>query len=108
MTIFVQNLEIVCIIGILESERTTPQRLIVDLRIDYDPTKGFLDYTKVTRLIEERLTQGKFGLLETAAEELASLLHAHFEAILALNLRLTKPDILPNCQVGIELDKKFL
>jgi len=74
-TITVEGLDIECIIGIYEHERSNPQHVIVDAELTVDTEPAALserieltvDYEWVTHQIEFLLKLGKFQLLETAA-----------------------------------------
>jgi len=77
-----------CRIGVTEAERASPQTLWLDLELEIDAAKAAMrddvaaavDYaalvTEVTRFIESR----PFHLLETVAEEIASLILKRFDA----------------------------
>ncbi len=76
--ITIDGLQVDCIIGCLSSERTTPQRLRLDLWIDVptdaaadsDDLADTLDYTAVARQVAFILQGGRFHLLESAARML--------------------------------------
>lgn len=101
MTIEIKDLTFYCIIGILEHERTTAQRVIVDAVIKYDFEQGFIDYSAVTRTIKEVMTGQQFQLIEDAQNMLHSLLYKQFSAMHSLHLTIVKPDILSDCTVGV-------
>jgi dihydroneopterin aldolase len=73
--ILLEGLEIECIIGIYGHERTTPQRLVVEVALSVGTETAALsarieqtvDYEWVTNQIAFILKTGKFELLETAA-----------------------------------------
>jgi len=67
MTIHIENLTISAIIGILDKERTTPQKIVVDVELDYEYQKSsFIDYTTLVHMIEKSIITNKFKLLEDA------------------------------------------
>ena len=107
MTIRIEKLTFETMIGILDFERTTPQRVVVDAIIDYTYSQEhFINYAEVAQWIEETMNAQQFELIETALEELAHLLKSHFTSIETLTLTIRKPDILPNCTVGVQ--KNFI
>ncbi|WP_295054129.1 dihydroneopterin aldolase [Sulfuricurvum sp.] len=107
MKILIEKLTFDTIIGILDHERTTPQRVQIDCSIDYSYTNNdFVNYADVTQMIEKTMQTEQFGLIETALESLSVVLKNYFPPIQALTLTLRKPDILPNCTVGVQ--KNFI
>ena len=108
MRILIEDLTFETIIGILQHERTTPQSVRIDCTIDYPYAEGdFINYADVAALIESTLHREKFELIETALDSLASILKHHYPAIHTLILTLRKPDILPNCTVGVQKHFNF-
>jgi len=109
MTIRIEALEFEAVLGILEKERTTPQRILVDAVITYTYTpESFLDYAQVARSIESLVKERKFRLVEEALETLFSSLKENFPSIETMKLTVCKPDILPNCRVCAEDFRSFL
>ena len=107
MKILIENLAFEAIIGILDFERLTPQKVQIDCTIDYSYSESiFINYAEVARLIETTVKEKRFELIETALETLSSILKEAFPPIRILELTLRKPDILPNCTVGVQ--KNFI
>jgi len=107
MRILIENLTFDTIIGILDFERTDLQKVQIDCTIDYTYTDAdFINYADVARMIETTVQTEKFELIETALEVLAETLKHSFPLIQALSLTIRKPDILPNCTVGVQ--KNFI
>ncbi|MDO9055750.1 MAG: dihydroneopterin aldolase [Sulfuricurvum sp.] len=107
MKILIEDLTFETIIGILDHERTTPQRVQIDCCIDYSYTTAhFINYADVARIIEDTMKTEKFELIETALEILGLTLKHHFPLIETLLLTIRKPDILQNCTVGVQ--KNFI
>lgn len=103
MTILIENLTFESIIGILEAERVTPQRIIIDCIINYHYTQNvFINYAQVTDHIQSSLQKNEFLLIEEALQWLGSSLKKEFSSISTLSLTLRKPDILSNCTVGVQ------
>jgi len=102
MRIHIDALEVSCIIGLLDFERETEQKVLLDVEIDYTyEEKSFLDYSKIANDIEQHLREKRYLLLEEALLGIKRLLFAHFPAIEGLAIKLSKPDILPQCSVGL-------
>ena len=103
MKILIENLTFESIIGILEYERTTAQRVHIDCAIDYPYAEGhFINYAEVAELIEMTMHKEQFELIETALEFLSATLKKQFPLIKELSLTIKKPTILPNCSVGVQ------
>ncbi len=103
MTISINDLEVYAIIGILDIEKETPQRIIVDLEAsyEYEDRDTFVDYAKIVDMISYDLKKSRYGLLEDAINALAVLLKSEFPHIYDLRISITKPDIIPNCKVAL-------
>jgi 7,8-dihydroneopterin aldolase/epimerase/oxygenase len=94
----VQGLEVHAVIGVRPWEREVEQTLVasVDLAADVaraaatDDLADALDYSAVARVIAAVLREGKFRLIETAAERVAERLLADFP-VAWLRLELRKP-----------------
>ncbi|HEX5670176.1 MAG TPA: dihydroneopterin aldolase [Sulfuricurvum sp.] len=103
MTILIENLTFDTIIGILESERITVQKVVIDCVIDYDYLPGtFINYADVSNHIIQSVQKKQFFLIEEALESLSHSLKEEFTPIHKLSLTLRKPDILANCTVGVQ------
>jgi len=108
VVIFVKALTFSTIIGLLPHERTTPQRVIFEGYFTCkEETPLSIDYAKVVSLVKTVVTQGEFYTVEEALLHLEQQLKATFPAIGALTLSLSKPDILPECTVGAQLEKIY-
>jgi dihydroneopterin aldolase len=101
MRIHIEELRFECIIGLLEKERHSPQEVIVSLELDYTYTADFINYADLAALIESTLKEKKYELLESALEELFTLLYDRHPLIKRLYIKITKPDILKNCRVSV-------
>ncbi len=107
MTIHIESLHINTIIGLLDFERTTPQRVIIDLEAEYLYKDGeFINYATVAQLIEKNLQTQKYELLEEALQGLEHTLIMSYPTINQLKLKILKPDILDNCSVGLSCEWK--
>lgn len=107
MTIHIQNLTFDTIIGILDFERTTPQKVIVDIDIEYEFDDEFIDYSIITKLIQDSMNEHKFLLIEDALLWLKDTIVSKYPQIKSLDIKITKPQILSNCSVGVSNFWKF-
>jgi len=99
--IHIENLKFKCIIGILDFERVSPQDVIINLTIDYIYTKDFINYADVVEMIKKDMLENKFLLLEDALSQISTKLKENFSLIDTLNLKITKPSILPDSTVSV-------
>ncbi len=102
MRIHIDDLEIFCIIGLLDFEREKEQRVLLAIEIEYTYTDSyFIDYSTIIYEIESHLKKSKYKLLEEALWGIKTLLFEKYTTIETLLIKITKPDILPSCNVGI-------
>ena len=108
MHIHIEALTFDVIIGLLDFERERVQRVIVDLEIHYDYSVGtFINYADVVTLIKEELQQKKYLLLEEALLGVKTELHKQYPNLKSLKLKISKPDILPDCNVALSQNWEF-
>ena len=77
--IFIEGLEVRCIIGTLPRERKKKQKVLIDLEFPApikqaarkDDLRKALDYQKIASTAASFVSQSKFHLLETLAERLS-------------------------------------
>ncbi len=106
--IYIDDLRLDAIIGILEEERTISQRLIVDVVIEYvRESDYFINYAHVVELIKERLEIKRYGLLEDAIQDIMMHLKEDYLPIKSIKMKISKPDIIKNCVVGVELFTQY-
>ncbi len=106
MTIEIEDLTFETIIGVLPYERVNKQRVIVNLRAQYSyESKEYIDYVGLVEIIKNSMIQQKFKLIEEAIEYIASKIENRYPKIKNLYIKITKPDILANCNVAIS--KRF-
>jgi len=109
MTIHIDTLTFSTIIGILDFERIIPQDVIIDATIDYCYQKNsFINYAEVITLIEKRIIQEKYELLEDALTDLSNILLKKYTQIKKIDLKITKPDIIKNAKVSLSINRENL
>ena len=101
MKIQIKNLEFNTIIGILDFERITKQKVRVNCTIEYDFDKQFLDYALVAEHIKSEMVSKQFELIEEALLSLKRSLKQEFVLTSTLFLEISKPDILADCEVSL-------
>jgi len=104
MTIHIEELTFECIIGILDFERLKPQKVIIDLTIDYNYNYSddfFINYAEVITLLKEDMIKSRYELLETALNELEKRLLLNYPQIKSFTLKISKPDILNDVKVAL-------
>jgi dihydroneopterin aldolase len=102
MTIHIEDLTFEVIIGLLDFERDRPQRVIINLEASYDYSdNAFIDYADMVLLIQNELKGKRYELLENALLGLKEILTTAYPNIQTLSLKISKPDILPECTVSL-------
>ena len=107
MIIHVEDLKFQCIIGILDFERVTEQDVLLRVKIEYLYKDEFINYAEVVELIKSDMKNSKFLLIEDALLSLKIKLKEKFPLISILDLKITKPSILPDCRVSVSNTYNF-
>jgi len=108
MNIHIEALEFDVIIGLLDFEQDRPQRVIIDLKASYDyADEDFIDYADMVFLIQKELKEKRYKLLEEALLGVKTLLCTTYPQIQTLTLKISKPDILPQCSVALSNSWNF-
>jgi len=108
MTIHIEALTFDVIIGLLDFERDRPQRVIIDLKASYEYKDDlFIDYAELVTEIKNELKVKRYELLENALLGLKELLHTTYPQLQTLVLKISKPDILPECNVSLSKTWNF-
>jgi len=102
MTIHIEELTIDTIIGILDFERNSKQKVVIETKINYIYTeKEFINYAEVIDIIEKSLHTNRYELLEDALSGIARVLFLNYSQIETLYLKISKPDIIKNAVVSL-------
>jgi dihydroneopterin aldolase len=101
VTIHVEDLKFQCIIGILDFERVEPQDVIVNIAIEYEYQKEFINYAIIVEIIKETMIKSEFLLIEDALKSINLKLIKEFDIIKSVDLKITKPSILQGCKVSV-------
>ena len=111
--IFVNNLKVECIVGILDYERITPQPLICSLELECDLKKAgetgdldkSIDYARLSQRVKTYIIERKARLLEELGVELCDLILKEFRPK-SVSVRLEKTQAVPDTMgVGIQITK---
>jgi dihydroneopterin aldolase len=112
--VFIRQLQVNTIIGVFDFEKQAKQPLFfdVDMLTDFakaaqsDNVDDVVDYAKVSARIIAHCEATQVELLETLAEQLATIILSEF-AVSQIILRISKPQAVLEAQtVGIEIMRK--
>ena len=101
MKIEIEELNFLCIIGILDFERENPQEIIINLSIDYTFESDFINYAEVVDCIKTTMIEKKYFLIEDALLELPKIIKNKFPLLESLYIKITKPSILSDAKVSV-------
>jgi dihydroneopterin aldolase len=111
--IYIDALELHCVIGVHAHERLTPRRVLCDVQLACDTRAAAasdrlehtLDYDAVAQRLRGLAASLQPALLETLAERMSDVLQSEFGACW-LHLRLDKPGAVPGTRgVGIIIER---
>jgi len=114
-TVFVQGLELYCVIGLQPWERQVKQKVRIDLVMeterrladDADDSSTALDYRAVTKRVQQLVEGSEFKLVETLAERIAAAILADFPRAASVRVRLAKPGAVRFAEaVGVEIERR--
>ena len=103
--IHINNLEVLCSIGVHENEHIKPQRVIIDVEVNLvfdcfpknDRIEETLNYDLIYSGIKKIVKSKHFNLLETLAGSLDSFLST-FQSVDSKSVSISKPDIYSDCK----------
>jgi len=111
--VFIEALEIECVIGIYDWERKIRQPVVLDIEMAFDnrvPAASdaigdTLDYKAVSKRIIEYVGASSFGLVETLAERCAAIILGEF-GVAHVRLKLSKPGAVRGSKaVGVIIER---
>ncbi|KFN49066.1 dihydroneopterin aldolase [Arenimonas composti] len=111
--VFIEALEIECVIGIYDWERKILQKVVLDIEMAFDNTvpaasdaiADTLDYKAVSKRLIAFVSESKFELVETLAERCAAIIREEF-AVPWLRLKLAKPGAVRGSRaVGVVIER---
>jgi len=107
LSITINDLELRTIIGVLDFERKNAQRVILNIKLSYYYTNEYINYVDIKELVKSAMTENRYYLLEEALIDISNLLKLEFPNIETVYISIKKPDILDDCNVGVEIDREF-
>ncbi|MEK9940976.1 MAG: dihydroneopterin aldolase [Gammaproteobacteria bacterium] len=111
--IFVQGLEVECVIGVWEWERQIKQRLIIDLEMAWDISRAAasdqledtLSYKDVAKQVSAYVIETRANLVERLAEGIATLLIDDFQVVWC-KVRINKRGAVTGARdVGVQIER---
>jgi dihydroneopterin aldolase len=112
--VFVQGLELYCVIGLQAWERQVMQKVRIDLVMttdcgsaaDSDDPARALDYRAVSKRVQQLVEGSSFQLVETLAEKIAATVLAEFPQAASVSVRVAKPGAVRFAEaVGVEIER---
>ncbi|HVN77330.1 MAG TPA: dihydroneopterin aldolase [Thermoanaerobaculaceae bacterium] len=113
--VFVDGLELYCVIGLQPWERQVKQKVRVDLVMETDcrpaargdDPAAALDYKAVSKRVQQVVEGSEFLLVETLAETIAAAVLADFPRAESVSVRLAKPGAVRFADaVGVEIQRR--
>lgn len=111
--VFIEALEIECVIGIYDWERKIRQPVVLDIEMDFDNRKpaasddiaDTLDYKAVSKRLIQFVSESEFGLVERLAEHCCAIVLDEF-AVSRVKLKLSKPGAVRGARaVGVIIER---
>ncbi|MFT3805773.1 dihydroneopterin aldolase [Arenimonas sp.] len=111
--VFIEALEIECVIGIYDWERKIRQPVVLDIEMDFDNRKpaasddiaDTLDYKAVSKRLIQFVSESEFGLVERLAEHCCAIILDEF-AVSRVKLKLSKPGAVRGAKaVGVIVER---
>ena len=111
--VFIEALEIECVIGIYDWERKIKQPVVLDIEMAFDNRKpaatdaieDTLDYKAVSKRLIQYVSESSFGLVETLAERCAEIITGEF-GVAHVRLKLSKPGAVRGSKaVGVIIER---
>ena len=112
--VFIEALEIECLIGIYDWERTVRQNVVLDIEMAFDnrvpagsdAIEHTLDYKSVSKRLMQFVGESSYGLVETLAEQCAAIILQEFN-VAWVRLKLAKPGAVRGARsVGVIIERQ--
>jgi len=111
--VFIRDLQLRAMLGVYDSEKLEPQRVIVNVDLSVqehgepldDDIQNVVSYEHVVNHVKELIAEGHVHLVETLAEMIANECLKN-RWVVAVRVRVEKPDIIPEAvSVGVEIER---
>ena len=112
--VFVQGLELYCVIGLQPWERQVRQKVQIDLVMgtdcrpaaEGDDPSLALDYRAVSKRVQQLVEGSTFQLVETLADRIATAILTDFPRAVSITVRVAKPGAVRFAEtVGAEIER---
>lgn len=103
-TTLIRDYEFETIIGMLDVERTTPQKVRINAEFQ---SLNFICYVDVINFIEQIYNEYKFMSVENSLEVCAQNLKRKFQDLKFLKMEILKIEILKNAMVGAKIEIRY-
>lgn len=112
--VFIEALEIECVIGIYDWERKIKQPVVLDIEMGFDNTRpaatdnieDTLNYKAVSKRLIQFVSESEFGLVESLAERCAAIILDEF-GVAHVRIRLSKPGAVRGAKaVGVIIERQ--
>ena len=111
--VFIEALEIECVIGIYDWERKIRQPVVLDIEMDFDNRRpaarddiaDTLDYKAISKRLIDFVSASSYGLVEALAEACCAIIVAEF-GVARVRLKLSKVGAVRGAKaVGVILER---
>ena len=111
--VFIEALEIECVIGIYDWERTIKQPIVLDIEMAFDnrvpaasdSIDDTLDYKSVSKRLIQFVSESSFGLVETLAERCCEIILSEFN-VSHVKMKLSKIGAVRGAKaVGVMIER---
>ena len=112
-SVFIHNLTVEAIIGVLDHERSTPQPVRIDLDMQVDTSRAAqsrnlrdtIDYAAMAAAVRQLVIEAEALLVETLAQDIARQVLSD-DLVGGVTVRVTKPKALPGeTEVGVQIHR---
>lgn len=108
MTIHINNLQVMTIIGMNPIEREELQLIIINCKVVYNYSDNkFLDYSLIRDYLINTIQNKKFYKLEDAILCITHGIKMHFPIIHKIKIEIKKPHIFKDCHVSLKHTRWF-
>lgn len=104
ITVLIERFEFSCIIGLLDFERESEQKIVVSAKFRADE---YIDYALACKIIENSFKKEKFFKVEDALEYFSDKFKKEFKTLNYFYMKILKPEILDLAVVGAEIQRNY-
>ena len=102
-SIGIRELEVSCILGVNDEERTRKQPVKIMGEVEYDAEgssrrddiREGINYDRVVSMVTEHITWQKYQLMEAACGGILSMLRDAYPELLTITIEVAKPEAVP-------------